>query len=1235
MLSVLFSILTSRLMWSFLGITAISAIIWFIGPIISVGNSVPFESKFIRIFTIISLFLAWLLSQLIPLLYRTWLNKKLANQLNIIKDDEKEQKQDKKHDDQYLTLSERFSDAVKLLRKAYFSGYFSSLNGKPKPGWNGLFSRQYLYQLPWYLVIGAPHSGKTTALANSGLNFPLSDYFGKSALYSMGDMNSCNWWFTNKAVLLDTAGRYTTHHNNLHAADSREWQAFIRLLKKYRTRQPINGIILTISVEDLLNPSTETRDQHAYMLRRRLSELREKLKIQFPIYIFITKTDLLKGFNAYFTHFDKASREQIWGLTFPQDKKTDWNINSIFEEQYNQLQLRLDAELPYILLNEPNPRQCAESYLFPQEFAALRPRIAQYLEIVFARSGFEVPSYPRGLYFTSGTQGGIPFDGVMDKFNRNFQLPTDNDSISMSWGNNNDDKGILYQPQTRQTYFLKNLLDSIFQEAGLASYNRWWVYQNRLLNWLGNMALIAILVLVTTLFLTSYNNNKNYLMEVQAKIPTILRQGAELNKNHDDTDEINNTYNLLPILNNLANLAKSQNFSLDDPPISYRMGLYSGEQVSNASRTLYMKALQTLLLPQITKLITSQLHNANDNNNDNTEEIYNTLKAYQMLYQPKHYDGEFLRNWVMQYLKTHLDPETTQEQLQQINRHLSQLLDNQVVTSPYIRNDYLVEQKQALIGSIPPAQRAYNILKHNLLLDPNLASVNLVTLAGPQAELAFSRISGAPITSGIPGMFTPAGYKKSIGKDLMTFLVTLNSQDNWVLDSYARKQSVKDLELSVRQFYISDYIYQWDKYLTDIRLNNINELNQRTSTARLLSSSASPMRTLLINISKNVTLTNNQLNSLMKKAKGKVSSNVTNSKLTNLVSKQILPDNGQPSPEQVLAEHFAQITALAKSPDGKNKKIPFDDILKKIGDLYQYLASVQNAVNTGMTFPPNNIITQLQTASERLPIPFRDMISALAIGASSDTQISDMKNVGKHLGAEIGGFCQQAIANRYPLMPKAHKDIKPDDMTRMFAPGKGLMDSFFQKNLVGKVDTTQPGWRFMPGVDGKPLPGGEKLLKPFQQAQIIRDTLFSSGALTPSFHIMVRPISMDNEILSMVLDVDGQRLQYSHGPQLSQLISWPGSAGTNQARIQLNLENGTTANLSTSGPWALNRLLDQAKRIWQNRTGSSTQSDDTGLQAMFNIKGHTVLLEFTPNSIFSPFKLPDFSCPNLKSMKTP
>lgn len=68
-------------------------------------------------------------------------------------------------------------------------------------------------------------------------------------------------------------------------------------------------------------------------------------------------------------------------------------------------------------------------------------------------------------------------------------------------------------------------------------------------------------------------------------------------------------------------------------------------------------------------------------------------------------------------------------------------------------------------------------------------------------------------------------------------------------------------------------------------------------------------------------------------------------------------------------------------------------MLKQVDELYSYLTAVQGAANSGMSAPPSDIIPRLQAESGRLPVPFKQMLLSLAIGASSDTQRKEMENV--------------------------------------------------------------------------------------------------------------------------------------------------------------------------------------------------------------------------------------------------
>ncbi len=115
-----------------------------------------------------------------------------------------------------VQLRERFEEALATLKQ------------QKKRGGLGL------YEMPWYVIIGAPGSGKTTALVNSGLQVPArAANRASGALRGVGGTRNCDWWFTEEAVLLDTAGRYTTQDSDA-SADSAGWAGFLPLLKKHR-----------------------------------------------------------------------------------------------------------------------------------------------------------------------------------------------------------------------------------------------------------------------------------------------------------------------------------------------------------------------------------------------------------------------------------------------------------------------------------------------------------------------------------------------------------------------------------------------------------------------------------------------------------------------------------------------------------------------------------------------------------------------------------------------------------------------------------------------------------------------------------------------------------------------------------------------------------------------------------------------------------------------------------------
>ena len=304
-MSFLGRLFTNRLFLAFLGILFLSLFIWFLGPLLGIRGVAPLESSFNRILAIGSLSTLWLLTALWRFLKARRANNQmldsLATQQPLSANEEASA-------EELAVLQKKMQDAVETLKQRNF---------KKKGG------SRFIYELPWYTIIGPPGAGKTTLLSNSGLDFPLEETHGRFSVKGVGGTRNCDWWFTDQAVLLDTAGRYTTQDSEAEV-DRSAWTSFLKLLKQKRSRRPLNGVLVAISMQDLLENDAETLAQTAKVIRSRIEELYKLLGVAPPIYLLITKCDLLAGFSDFFGDLNHDERKQVWGFTLPLDESDDF-----------------------------------------------------------------------------------------------------------------------------------------------------------------------------------------------------------------------------------------------------------------------------------------------------------------------------------------------------------------------------------------------------------------------------------------------------------------------------------------------------------------------------------------------------------------------------------------------------------------------------------------------------------------------------------------------------------------------------------------------------------------------------------------------------------------------------------------------------------------------------------------------------------------------------------------------
>ncbi|MEM6672380.1 MAG: type VI secretion protein IcmF/TssM N-terminal domain-containing protein [Planctomycetota bacterium] len=265
------------------------------------------------------------------------------------------------------------------------------------------------YELPFYLLVGEPQSGKSVLLQNSDLNFP----FGQSKLSGVGGTRGCDWWFTEEAVVLDLAGRLLTQESG--KADEAEWEAFLDLLNGYRPLDPANGIMLVIPCDSLLTDSLEECAKKASTAREALLSLTTKLEAKIPIYVVLTKGDKIFGFAETVHRLSLEERQQMFGWSRSSERLEEPFDPDELRSAWDGIVERSTALRDRMLSTTRLPEAQGEvdrMLGFPAELRGLYEPLETYFDRIFQGSDLVERLFFRGVYLTSGLQSGAPIAKV-------------------------------------------------------------------------------------------------------------------------------------------------------------------------------------------------------------------------------------------------------------------------------------------------------------------------------------------------------------------------------------------------------------------------------------------------------------------------------------------------------------------------------------------------------------------------------------------------------------------------------------------------------------------------------------------------------------------------------------------------------------------------------------------------------------------------------------------------------
>ncbi|MCA0872586.1 type VI secretion system membrane subunit TssM [Seohaeicola saemankumensis] len=1163
--------------------TVLSVCIWYFGPMIGGEEWRPLDGIVARL---VAIGVLWLLVlMLIGLIY--WRRRVRERKMT----EEIAEAVDTAEPDDFVSeeigeLRSKFKSAMAELRK--------SKNG-----------RRHLNDLPWYVMIGPPGAGKTTAIVNSGLQFPLAE---RAAIGGVGGTRNCDWWFTNEAVLIDTAGRYTTQESDAQA-DNAAWIGFLGLLKKYRKRQPINGAIIAISLSDLSQQDEMTQKGHAQAVRRRLSELREKLGVRFPVYVLFTKADLIAGFAEYFDHLGKEDREQVWGFTLPLEKaKSETGPLAAFDEEFGALLGQLNAQSLERLQTETDHQRRALVAGFPAQVASVRRVARDFLTEVFQDNRYEQRQMLRGVYFTSGTQEGTPIDRLMLGMAQTFGIGRQ--AIGSGQGSG-------------RSYFLTRLFEGVmFPEAGLVSADD---KVERRYRWTRRIAIAAtVLIALATgaLWVRSYLGNTTLIAEASDKVAAYQAAAASLPPSPvGDTD-------LPPVvaaLNNLRDLPGNPVLDDPEPPREVTYGLYQGEVIGTQAAQTYRAALNQRFLPRLLLRLEEQM----SGNMNNPDILYEALKIYLMLGLQGPMNADLVKEWMNIDWQVAYPGVARQGLRDDLASHLDALLSQPM--EEIALNGPLVEQVQGLLSEMPLAQRVYN----GIINSPRATALpkwRITDIGGPAVARVLVRSSGKPLNDGIEGIFTYDGFNTVFLPEAVSVAERVQSE-SWVLgprnELDGNQNALLALSRDVLDLYYNDYIARYDAVLADIDIIPMESLSHAVEVTNVLSGPTSPIVNILTEISNETKLTedrsviNNEALSQGASTVAAIEARSTLSIQGEILMEALLSSagagNGEPPkpPGAYVEERFAWLHQLVARPEGQPSQL--DDLMGVLTQVYQALNKMSfSGVTSGGD--GGQAILQFQQAASRIDGPLQRWASQITTGSSGITSEGTRASINARWQASVLPFCEQALDNRYPFNRRARADVAMQDFAKLFAPG-GLIDGFFNENLVKFVDTrTRPWtWKRVNDVD---LGISQAVLQQMQYAAEIRDAFFTAGPV-PAVQFQITPEALDPKAKSVTLEIDGQQVAFAHrgGQPNPVAVTWPGSVGLARVTFEPSKKN-IESRLSKDGPWAWFRLLDAAE---VRRTNVSDRK-----RVIFNIGGRIAIFQLQSGSVLNPFALPalsKFSCP--------
>ncbi|KQQ89187.1 type VI secretion system membrane subunit TssM [Massilia sp. Leaf139] len=1071
-----------------------------------------------------------------------------------------------------------------------------------------------LYELPWYMIIGNPAAGKSSAIAHSGLTFPIP---GSKAVQGVGGTRNCDWFFTTDGILLDTAGRYSVQDG-----DRAEWFSFLELLKKHRRRAPINGILIAVSVAELTSGPASASMELAKSLRTRVQELTERLGVYAPVYVVFTKADLIAGFSDFFHDAERTERDRVWGATLRYNRRSSpQDVLAFFDQHFDELHDGLKEMSLANMAGNRSARMRPGVFTFPLEFAAIRSPLRAFLSTLFEENTYQFKPVFRGFYFTSALQEGQVQDLSSKRVASRFDLEL-NDRKEGEAEETGEGSG--------EGYFLLDLFRKvIFADKDLVKR-----YTNPASARLKYAAFFAATVLLGAAlggWSWAYMGNVQLVANVQADLDKVMRL-------QEKRIDLQSRLEALDILQDrIEQLDKYR----EDQPWALSFGLYQGEKLERKLRDEYFAGARAVMVEPVAGALETMLAEVNAHaasldpnaaaaptskpgqpyqevSPTNVADAYNALKTYLMLGDKRHAEPGHLNDQLTRYWRTWLAANRGAMPHEQMIRsaerlltfHLAQI-DDQAwpqVTLKLSLLDSARENLRRVVRGTPARERVYADIKTRAATRFPAMTVARIVGDGDAGLVAGSHA--------VSGAFTRAAWEKYVQGAIREASNRELQSTDWVLKTVAKDDltlegSPEQIQKTLVDMYKVEYAKEWARFVQGVTVTDLKGFEGSVvAMNRLGDPQASPIARLLKAIYDETSWDN--------PAAARANLGKTERTLAMWFKEVVL--RRAPADARTLADAAGQLatgTAGAMGPIGRefagvarlvgtrereaSLMTGYLDCLSRLrtrlnqlknqGDpgpgakqfMQQTLEGSGSELADALRYVDEQMLTGMSDAQKAAlrPLLVRPLVQTFAmIVLPSESEIN------KTWQAQVVDPFEKTLADKYPFSPASKMEATSAEIGQVFGP-EGVVAKFINTSMGPLVINrgsmlTARTWADI-GITLAPqavsgFPGWVAPLSSNGVAQA------AGGVPQTVFQLQAHPAPGATEY---TIDIDGQQLRHRNTPPVWTNMVFPGP-GTAGARISAITFDGRTVELfNEPGQFGMRKMMEAATQ--QKKGGGVTE----------------------------------------------